>query len=51
MAQVPEKNVGAADPLTYAAVLTLVATCGAIAAYVPARGALSVDPVAVLNRQ
>ena len=44
-------GVGAADLLTYVAVLALVAICGAIAAYVPARGALSIDPVSVLNRR
>ena len=44
-------GVGAADPLTYAAVLALVGTCGLAAAYLPTRRAISIDPVSVLKRE
>jgi putative ABC transport system permease protein len=44
-------GVGALDPLTYAAVLTLVTTCGLAATYLPAHRALSIDPVSVLKRE
>ena len=44
-------GVGAADPLTYAAVLGLVAMCGAVATCLPAHRAISVDPMAVLKRE
>jgi putative ABC transport system permease protein len=44
-------GVGAADPLTYAAVVALVGTCGFAAAYLPTRRAISIDPVSVLKRE
>jgi putative ABC transport system permease protein len=44
-------GVSATDPLTYGVVLALVVACGAIAACVPAYGALAIDPVTVLNRE
>lgn len=44
-------GVSAADPLTYAVVLALVAASGACAACVPAYRALSIDPVTVLKRE
>jgi len=44
-------GVGAADPLTYAAVVALVGSCGFVAAYVPTRRAISIDPVSVLKRE
>ena len=37
------------DPLTYGAVVVIVATAAAAASYVPARRVLSLDPVRVLN--
>jgi predicted permease len=43
-------GVGAVDPITYAAVLLLVAACGTVATYLPARRALSLDPMAVLKQ-
>ena len=44
-------GVGAADPLTYAAVVALAGTCGFAAAYLPTRRAISIDPVSVLKRE
>jgi putative ABC transport system permease protein len=44
-------GVGATDPATYAAVLTLVALCGFVATYLPAHRAMSIDPMAVLKRE
>ena len=44
-------GVGAADPLTYAAVMVIVAGSAAVATYLPAHRALSIDPVAVLKRE
>jgi putative ABC transport system permease protein len=42
-------GVTATDPLTFAAVLLLMAAIGAAACYVPARRALKVDPVIALR--
>jgi len=39
------------DPATFAATAVLVAAVSAIAAYVPARRATSVDPVTVLKAE
>jgi putative ABC transport system permease protein len=44
-------GVDAADPATYAGVLALVATCGAIATLVPAYRAIAIDPMTVLKRE
>ena len=44
-------GVGAADPLTYAAVLGIVGVCGAVATYLPAHRAIAIDPMAVLKRE
>jgi putative ABC transport system permease protein len=44
-------GVGAADPLTYAAVLAIVGICGAVATYLPAHRAIAIDPMAVLKRE
>jgi putative ABC transport system permease protein len=43
-------GVGAADPATYAAVLSVVTLCGFVATYVPAYRAMSIDPMTVLKR-
>jgi len=44
-------GVGAADPVTYAAVFALVGVSGAAATYVPAHRAIAIDPMAVLKRE
>jgi len=44
-------GVGAADPLTYAAVLGVVGVAAAIATYLPAHRAIAIDPMAVLKRE
>jgi hypothetical protein len=43
-------GVGASDPVTYAAVLSLVALCGFVATYLPAHHAMSIDPMTILKR-
>jgi ABC-type antimicrobial peptide transport system permease subunit len=43
-------QTSALDPLTYLTVIALLALCGLVASYVPARRAVSIDPVAVLKR-
>jgi putative ABC transport system permease protein len=42
-------GVGAADPLTFAAVALLVTAIALVASYVPARRALRVDPAEALR--
>lgn len=42
-------GVGPLDPLTYAAVLALLLAMGALAAWLPARRAVAVDPVRLFN--
>lgn len=44
-------GVGAIDPATYTAVLSLVAICGFVATYLPAHRAISIDPMTVLKRE
>lgn len=44
-------QTSALDPLTYLTVIALLALCGLVASYVPARRAVSIDPVAVLKRE
>jgi predicted permease len=44
-------GVGATDPATYAAVLSLVAFCAFVATYLPAHRAMSIDPMTVLKRE
>ena len=46
----PLYRVGAADPLTYAAVPTLLLSVALLAALPPARRALRLDPIAVLRQ-
>src|SRR5207245_5909974 len=44
-------GVSAADPLTYALVLGLLGVSGLVARCVPARRAISIDPMTVLKRE
>ena len=44
-------GVGAADPLTYAVVLAVVAAGGFLATYLPAHRVVSIDPAIVLKRE
>jgi putative ABC transport system permease protein len=44
-------GVTASDPVTFAAVLALMAMVGLLACYVPARRALKVDPVIALRAE
>jgi putative ABC transport system permease protein len=44
-------DVSAVDPITYLAVTALLAASGLAASYLPARRAVSIDPVSVLNRE
>jgi putative ABC transport system permease protein len=44
-------GVGAADPITYAAVVAIVGLSAAVATYIPARRAIAIDPMAVLKRE
>src|SRR5262249_30276604 len=44
-------NVGAADPLTYAAVLALLCASALVATYLPAHRVWSLDPASVLRRE
>jgi ABC-type lipoprotein release transport system permease subunit len=44
-------GVGAADPLTYASVVSIVAASASLATYIPARRAMAIDPIAVLKRE
>jgi ABC-type lipoprotein release transport system permease subunit len=42
-------GVSASDPLTFVAVVCVVTLAGGIAAYIPARRALRVDPMVTLR--
>jgi ABC-type antimicrobial peptide transport system permease subunit len=42
-------GIGAQDPLTYSAIVLLLALAGCAAAYVPSRRAARVDPMVVLR--
>lgn len=44
-------GLSAADPATFLGVVALLALTGLLACYVPARGALRVDPMAALRRE
>ncbi len=44
-------GVGAADPATYAAVALLLAACAALACWIPARRAASIDPMRALRSE
>jgi ABC-type lipoprotein release transport system permease subunit len=44
-------NVSPTDPVTLGAVTILLIAMGALASYVPARRATTVDPVEVLRRE
>ena len=44
-------GVGATDPATYAAVLSIVALCGSSRRVCPRMRAMSIDPMAVLKRE
>jgi ABC-type antimicrobial peptide transport system permease subunit len=44
-------GVAPADPWTFAAVATLLAAVAAVAAYVPARRAASLDPATTLRQE
>lgn len=44
-------GIGAADPLTFAAVASLLATVGLVACYLPARGATRIDPMEALRSE
>ena len=44
-------GIGAADPATYAAVALLLAACAALACWIPARRAASIDPMRALRAE
>jgi ABC-type lipoprotein release transport system permease subunit len=44
-------NIGPRDPLSYAAVLLLLSVTGLVAALIPARSAVRVDPATVLRSE
>ena len=44
-------GIGAADPVTYAAVAILLAACAALACWIPARRAASIDPMRALRAE
>jgi len=44
-------GVGVADPMTHVAVLAILGVSAAVASFVPAHRAMSVDPVSVLKRE
>jgi len=44
-------GVGATDPVTYAGVAVLLAACAALACWIPARRAASIDPMRALRAE
>jgi ABC-type lipoprotein release transport system permease subunit len=44
-------GIGATDPATYAAVGLVLAACAALACWIPARRAASIDPMKALRAE